>query len=84
MGKDETSQEYSLQYISSWTPQEVLEAFAYEIEPYANAAEGWAMVLSEGYTEETIKQVTQSLHWHANRMKQVKVFVREYLKERKD
>lgn len=35
-----------------------------------------AMALSEGYTEETINQVVQSLYWHAEQMKQV-IFAQE-------
>jgi len=34
---EESSLEYSLQDISSWTPEKVLEALTYEFEPYANS-----------------------------------------------
>jgi hypothetical protein len=84
MDNEKFSREYSLQEISSWTPEELLEAFTYEIEPYANSAKGWAMVLSEGYSEETIKQVIQSLHWQADQMKRATAAVREYLKKHKE
>jgi len=42
------------------------------------------MVLSEGYSEETIKQVIQSLHWQADQMKRAIAAVREYLKKHKE
>jgi len=42
------------------------------------------MVLSEGYSEETIKQAARSLHANADQVKRAIVAVREYLRERKE
>jgi hypothetical protein len=81
MWNDEAAQEHLLEDISSWTPIEILEALTRELEPYANSAEGWAIVLSEGYSEETIQQVIQSLHWQADQLKRAITLVREYLKK---
>ncbi|MEO7840048.1 MAG: hypothetical protein ABIU06_11925 [Anaerolineales bacterium] len=84
MDNEELTQNNFNQDISSWTPEELLKALTYDFERHSNSIKGWASVLSEGYTEELIKQVIQSLHWNADQMKRLIDDTREYLNKRSE
>ena len=80
MQDDQPSQTpFSPPDISSWPPEEVLAALMNELKRHVNSIKGWAVILAQGFHEETYQKAIESLTWNVEQMEWLMREVRGYL-----